>query len=144
LETAVVELVRSADPFEHVVLLSWHGGNDEPVGRAVRRLRREGRSVDVWRPSLEGADAHAGRFETSLMLAIAPTLVRDARPVGTSEPLGRLLPVLRERGVKAVATNGVLGDARGATAAEGQALFSDLVRSLGDLLDRDRVISAAT
>ncbi len=40
LETVVVELVRSAtDTFERVVLVSAHGGNAEPVERAVRLLR---------------------------------------------------------------------------------------------------------
>jgi creatinine amidohydrolase len=134
-EAALVELVRSADRFAGVVLLSWHGGNDEPVARAVSRLSRERRDVRVWRPCVDGADAHAGRFETSLMLAIAPGLVHDARPAGAPESLARLMPVLRERGVKAVSSNGVLGDARGATAAEGRALFRDLVGSIGAFLD---------
>ena len=35
LEAALVELVRSADHFADVVLLSWHGGNAAGVGRAV-------------------------------------------------------------------------------------------------------------
>jgi len=35
LEAALVELVRSADAFRDVTLVSWHGGNAEPVGRAV-------------------------------------------------------------------------------------------------------------
>jgi len=38
-EAAIVELVRSADHFDDVVLLSWHGGNAQPVDRAVTRLR---------------------------------------------------------------------------------------------------------
>jgi len=37
LETALVELVRSAAGFRDVTLVSWHGGNAEPVARAVAR-----------------------------------------------------------------------------------------------------------
>ena len=70
-----------------MVLLAWHGGNAEPLARAVARLRGEGRRVACWQPSHAGGDSHAGRIETSLMLAIAPELVGGARPVGTTEPL---------------------------------------------------------
>src|SRR4051812_37922419 len=69
LEEAVVELVRSAGAFEHAVLVAGHGGNAEPLDRAVGRLRAEGRRVTAWSPRIGGVDAHAGRFETSLMLA---------------------------------------------------------------------------
>jgi len=52
LEAAVVALCRSAEGFAAVILLSWHGGNDEPLARAVARLRAEGRPIARWRPSL--------------------------------------------------------------------------------------------
>ena len=97
LEAALVELVRSAAAFRDVTLLSWHGGNAEPVARAVARLRAEGRRVHLWEPHVDGGDAHAGRVETSLMLALAPELVRDERPVGATQPIDELLPRLRER-----------------------------------------------
>lgn len=135
-EEAIVELVRSAADFDDVVLLSWHGGNAEPVARAVARLRHDGRRVSAWQPSLEDVDAHAGRFETSLMLAIAPALVRDERPAGATEPLARLLPTLRERGVQAVSATGVLGDARRASRAEGESLLARLAAELGAHVDR--------
>jgi mycofactocin system creatininase family protein len=138
LELAVVELVRSAAGFAAVVLLSWHGGNAEPLARAVTTLRREGRPVACWQPSLEGGDAHAGRVETSLMLAIAPELVGDERPIGATDSLGMLLPVLRTQGVKAVSASGVLGDARGATDAEGRALLRDLSADLTAVFDAAR------
>jgi mycofactocin precursor peptide peptidase len=135
LEAVVVELVRSADHFEAVVLVCWHGGNVEPVARAVTRLRREGRSVGCWEPSVAGGDAHAGRVETSLMLAIAPELVGDERPVGATDPLENLLPALRDHGVRAISPNGVLGDARGASAQEGRRLLEEIVADLGAFVD---------
>jgi hypothetical protein len=52
LEHALVELVRSADHFADVVLVCWHGGNAEPVARAVRRSRDDGRVVNRWQPRL--------------------------------------------------------------------------------------------
>jgi mycofactocin system creatininase family protein len=135
LEAAVVALVRSAEAFAAVVLLSWHGGNAEPLARAVARLRAEGRAVALWQPAHAGGDAHAGRIETSLMLAIAPELVGAERPVGTTEPLATLMPVLREHGIRAASPNGVLGDARGASAEEGRALLSELVADLEAFVD---------
>jgi creatinine amidohydrolase len=131
LERVVIELVRSAAAhFGAVVLASWHGGNAEPLRRATALLRGEGHVVGRWEPSIRGGDAHAGRVETSLMLAIAPGRVRAERPVGASEPLADLLPVLRERGVGAVSPTGVLGDARGASAEEGRALLRRLTADL--------------
>jgi creatinine amidohydrolase len=136
-ETTLVELVRSAAAFDDVTLVSWHGGNAEPVARAVARLRAEGRDVHLWEPHVDGGDAHAGRVETSLMLALAPDLVRDERPVGATQPLDVLLPRLRADGVAAVSHNGVLGDARGATAEAGRALLERFVAEIEALLDAD-------
>jgi creatinine amidohydrolase len=135
LEITIVELVRSAAGFRDVTLVSWHGGNAEPVARAVAQLRGEGRPVHVWEPHVEGGDAHAGWVETSLMLALAPDLVRDERPVGAAQPIDELLPRLREYGVAAVSRNGVLGDARGACADDGRALLERFVGEIGSLLD---------
>ena len=69
------------------------------------------------------------------MLALAPELVRDQRPVGATQPIDELLPRLREDGVAAVSRNGVLGDARTATAGDGQALIERFVAEIGALLD---------
>jgi creatinine amidohydrolase len=138
LEAAVIALVRSTEHFAAVVLLSWHGGNVDPLARAVSRLREEGRRVACWQPSHECGDAHAGRVETALMLAIAPELVGEERPVGATEPLGLLLPRLREHGIKAVSLSGVLGDARGATAQKGRDLLRDLVAEFTAFVDGAR------
>jgi creatinine amidohydrolase len=134
LEETVVELVRSADAFGDVVLVAWHGGNAEPVGRAVARLRTEGRPVAVWEPRVSNGDAHAGRVETSLMLALEPSLVGSERPVGAVAPVASLLPRLRSQGVMSVASNGVLGDARGASAEEGERLLTRFVAEIGEML----------
>jgi creatinine amidohydrolase len=134
LELAVVELVRSADRFAAVVLVSWHGGNAEPLARAVARLRAERRRVSAWQPEVDG-DPHAGHTETSLMLALAPELVSDLRPVEATARLDVLLPTLRKAGVDAVSRSGVLGDSTGAAAEEGRALFDRLVADLTAFVD---------
>jgi creatinine amidohydrolase len=132
LAAVVVELGRSADvEYDHVIFVNGHGGNAEALGRAIAILRAEGRPVTSWSPVLAGADTHAGRTETSLLLAIAPDLVRvDRFEAGVTERLEDLLPALRAGGLAAVTANGVLGDPTGATAAEGRALLEQLVDDL--------------
>ena len=131
LEAVVVELVRSADAFAGVVLVDAHGGNAEPLEAATARLTAEGRSVLAWSPRVPGGDAHAGRSETSLMLALHPELVRleEAEP-GDQRPLADLLPELRAAGVAAISPNGVLGDPAGAGEAEGAVLLGALAAGL--------------
>ena len=118
----LVELVRSSR-FARVLFVCAHGGNAEPLAEAVRQLRDEGHAVWAWSPRWDG-DAHAGRVETSLLLALAPELVGAAREPGNVEPLSALMARLRAGGVRAVAPNGILGDPRGASAEEGRALLA--------------------
>jgi creatinine amidohydrolase len=131
LELVVMELVRSADAFAGVVLVNGHGGNVSTVARAQSRLTAEGRRVLAWSPQVDGGDAHAGRVETSIMLALVPAAVTmDRAEPGATEPLDTLLPRLMADGVGAVSPNGVLGDPTGATAPEGQALLDRLAADL--------------
>jgi creatinine amidohydrolase len=131
LELVVIELVRSAaEAFDAVVLVSGHGGNAATLTRVVRQLSDEGHQVHLHFPRWEG-DAHAGRTETALMLALRPEAVRlDVAEVGDTRPLAELLPALRASGVHGVSANGVLGDPREATAEEGQALLDSAVADL--------------
>ncbi|TWG08158.1 mycofactocin biosynthesis peptidyl-dipeptidase MftE [Saccharopolyspora dendranthemae] len=135
-ELLLVELGRSADAFAGVVLVSCHGGNAGPVRRAVRLLRDEGRKVLAWSPSGPADDSHAGRTETSAMLALRPHAVRLERAeAGNTEPLPALLDRLRAGGTAAVSDNGVLGDPRGASGAEGRRILKAWAESLLDAVD---------
>jgi len=135
-ELLLVELGRSATlTFSRVLLVSTHGGNTDAVRRAERRLRAESRDVRAWLPAWDG-DAHAGRAETSLELALAPNRVRLGRAeAGNTRPLTELMPGLRRSGVRAVSPNGVLGDPAGASAAEGAALLARLAADLLTAVD---------
>lgn len=136
-ELLLVELCRSADTsFSRTLIISAHGGNAEPVVRAVRRLREESRDVRAFAPRWKG-DAHAGRTETSVMLALAPERVRleNAEP-GNTTAIAELMPRLRRDGLRAVTANGVLGDPAGASAEEGEELLRRTVDDLVALVKR--------
>ncbi|WP_375484976.1 mycofactocin biosynthesis peptidyl-dipeptidase MftE [uncultured Jatrophihabitans sp.] len=131
LEHLVVELGRSAtDTFSRVALVNGHGGNCAPLERAVELLRYEGRDVRLFLPRYAG-DAHAGRSETSLMLALRPDAVRsELAETGDTRPLAELLPLLRSGGIAAVTRTGVLGDPTGASADEGQRLLDAIADAM--------------
>lgn len=139
LELVVVELVRSADHFDGVVLVSGHGGNAEPLLRAVSRLRGEGRDALAWFPDVPGGDAHAGHVETSILLALDPEAVDMARArTGAREALQDLMGRLRTSGVRSVSPDGVLGDPTTAAPAEGERILEELTRALAEAVGRWR------
>ena len=129
----VLELGRSADWAAGLVLVNGHGGNHSPVTSAVTTLVAEGRNVLSWWPKWPhradggAADLHAGRIETSLMLAIDPGLVRlELAGVGVDASIDEL----RKHGVRAVSPSGVLGDPRGASGGEGERFIDMFVTDL--------------
>lgn len=149
LSTLLVELGRHASRhWPAMLLVNGHGGNVAAIGDALGKLRAEGRDCHVWhagvRPSVLAAagvslvpDSHAGRVETSVMLALAPGDVRlDAAAAGETRPLTEIMTDLRTRGVRQLSPNGVLGDPAGASAAEGEALLALLAADLAATLDR--------
>lgn len=138
LETLLVELGRSADAFAGMVFVSAHGGNARPVHRAADLLSHEGRRVRAWQlPAPPGrADAHAGHTETSALLALDPGAVRrGAAEAGNTTRLPQLMPALVAAGVAAVSPNGVLGDPRGATGADGREILAAWTAALLSDLD---------
>ena len=140
-----LELGRSADWAAGVVFVNGHGGNHAALTSAVDTLTSEGRQVLSWWPKwprrADGGppDLHAGRIETSLMLAIDPGLVRLERAVaGPDTPLADLLGPLRAHGVAHVSASGVLGDPDGASGAEGERFVSEFVDDLVHEIERWR------
>lgn len=137
LELCLVELVRSLGPeVNATVLVCGHGGNAVPLALAVERLQGEGHRVVPWHPFVQGGDGHAGRTETSLLLAIAPEAVRPATAApGNPTSIRELMPALRVGGVRSVSANGVLGDPSGASPEEGRRLLAALVDDLAATVD---------
>jgi creatinine amidohydrolase len=141
LRTVLIELARSAGRWvRRTVFVNGHGGNLEAVCGAVELLNAEGRDVSWYgcappRSAGVAPDAHAGRTETSIMLALAPEVVRmDLAQPGNTAPLAELLPAMRAGSVRAVTGNGVLGDPAGANAEEGRELLAAMVDALVTVL----------
>lgn len=126
-ESAVVELVRSADHFSGVVLVNGHGGNTCSARAAAARCHGEGRRVLVVTCGAAGGDAHAGASETSLLLHLAPEVVRlDRIEAGELRPWSEVRDEVLAGGVAAVSANGVLGDPRDGSAVAGAELFAQI------------------
>lgn len=147
LHLVVLELARSLSTWAgRVVLVNGHGGNATTLAGAVTQLIAEGHDI-AWAPctpaarpgepkSLPEPDAHAGFWETSLMLHLQPASVRTPLPpAGDVRPMSELLPELTASGVRAVSPSGILGDPTGATAAQGAAIFDALVDALVARID---------
>lgn len=135
---AVVAIARSASWASGVLFANGHGGNADALTIAREAMDHEGLVHDVWSlPPYDGADLHAGRTETSVMLHIAPGSVDMSRAVaGTGGAAHDLLATMRAGGVRAVSPTGVLGDPTTATADHGRAVFAMWVGSLAQRLDR--------
>ena len=155
LELLLVELGRSAsETFNHLLIISTHGGNATRITlplrerdrappshaarrgrrsaerRAAERLRGESRDVLIWMPPLTGG-AHAGRTETSIELALRPTLVHQELALsGDTRPINELMPLIRASSVRSISPTGVLGDPTGASVTEGAALLTALADDL--------------
>jgi mycofactocin precursor peptide peptidase len=125
-----------------VVLVNGHGGNHGAIAAAVATLRAEGRSVMAWSPRWPrrrdgAADLHAGRIETSLMLAIDPGMVRLKLAAAGADAS---IDDLRAKGVRAVSPSGVLGDPSGASGGEGERLITAFVEDLVHHIEQWRPI----
>jgi creatinine amidohydrolase len=144
--SVMVELVRSADWAAGVVVVNGHGGNHDAIANAVNVLTAEGRNVLGWWPQWpqrrDGgpADLHAGRIETSMMLAIDPGLVRLELAVAGPDAS---VADLRSRGVRAVSSSGVLGDPDGASGREGERFITEFVADLVHQIERWRPLGPA-
>ncbi len=134
LELCIVELCRSADWAQRVVLVNGHGGNYSAVKAACTTLHREGRRVLDWWPEGSPDDLHAGRIETSVMLLIAPDEVSTSSMVNGPTPS---MQDLSQHGVKSLSNSGVLGDPRGASAEEGEQWLAKWVDDLVNAIIRD-------
>lgn len=142
--------------FERLVLFNGHGGQIGLLQVAARQLRAAHPSLAVlpcflWSgpggvaellPEPERSQGlHAGLAETSLMLHLAPAQVGPERPLDGQlpepPPTGWSLEgAVPEAWLTAdLSRCGVVGDARGASAELGEALFTRLVQGWQELLE---------
>jgi creatinine amidohydrolase len=142
--------------FSRIVLTSSHGGNFVPLAGALPSFELLCHERDVqliavlelqgWidalkaAPNARGLRQHdmpavqADLIETSIMLALDPALVRRDRIergfVGDFDLEGSFA----ERGLKALSSNGVLGDPTAATAELGEEILAHLAQYLLDAI----------
>jgi creatinine amidohydrolase len=147
-ETSVALLkdvcVFAARKFRAVALANIHlePRHIECLKRAVEEARKAGASVtwvditkkrwaDTLGPEFAKGD-HAGAFETSLMMAAAPEMVRERERISLA-PIDGLMPALK-KGAKTFAEAGgedaYFGDPTAANAEEGEAWLE----ALGEIL----------
>jgi creatinine amidohydrolase len=154
---ALVTEYVGATSARKLIIVNGHGGNRGVLEPLLHEIERTlGISACAVHPlslsmvPVGGAlpDIHAGIGETSLMLALAPDDVRldlmpgdgDVEP-GQAEAIGRQI---RDRGVTwpwssgqpDLATNGVIGDPRGASAELGRLILLSALEAASAALDR--------
>jgi creatinine amidohydrolase len=146
--SVVIDVARglAQHGFKRIVLLPTHGGNFRPLGEAVAQLGPlEGVQVIAF-PDVavllntilpaaaelnitpaEGG-VHAGEWETSMMLALRPELVKmeRAQPGYTGDLMSGVQRFFNE-GVHVLADNGVFGDPRRASASAGEKYVERIV-----------------
>ena len=144
--------------FTRVCFVPSHGGNFGPLAEMLPGLRAAvapGCTVDAytdlvgfmdfWQagvrehdPDLEGrVGGHADISETSEMLCIRPDLVREERAEKghVQEFDDELMERIFRDGFRAVTPNGVLGDARGASAAIGESCIANAADGIVAVLE---------
>jgi len=136
-------IVRSAARagFKRAMLLNGHGGNAEAVAVAAVDAQAESAipvaaatywhmAGDAFAPILERQSnvLHTCEAEASMVITLMPEAVRPARLAEQHGPHstrveGQPPALARRRSFKELSANGVIGDARSATPAKGEALL---------------------
>jgi creatinine amidohydrolase len=141
--------------FKRIVLLPTHGGNFQPLGTALERLgpldgvkvvgitdlsvlvnATLGLGAELGVPASEGG-LHGGEWETSMMLAVRPELVRMDQAVAgyTGDLEGGMERFLGE-GIHVLTDTGVFGDPKQASAEHGRRYLERLVDLAAELVER--------
>lgn len=144
----VADIVRSLarGGFGRVVLLPTHGGNFRPLACALELLgpipglrisaltdlnalfRIAALGVEEHDVPLGEGGVHAGEWETSMLMAIHPELVRldSAEPGFTGDPQVAVEAIFGG-GIHTVAENGVIGDPARSNAAHGGRYWDEVL-----------------
>ncbi|MEY4488445.1 MAG: hypothetical protein RIQ79_953 [Verrucomicrobiota bacterium] len=139
--------------FQRIAFWNTHGGNSAVLVPLIRDLQstpglRIGMLQHGFKPEQSPQEAaygfHAGEWETALMLALAPALVRRAKAVchypAQLDDAGELRPVGSALtfgwSTRDIAPAGVIGDATLATNEQGDTWVTATSRSLADRIAR--------
>jgi creatinine amidohydrolase len=150
------EIVRAL-PARNLLLVNGHGGNRGILEALGRELRADfGLNVCTLQlgalisPATGAAipEIHAGKDETSVMLALAPALVRREWLAGLNSPddgaairaliLDPAASFAWSSDDRRIAAAGVIGDAREASAEHGRAIVERVVEAAGQAIARLR------
>lgn len=138
--------------FKKIVIIPTHGGNFAPTEIAARQIAMELKETKIVAYtdlggflkqflstakkhgiSSETAGAHAGEFETSLILALEPKMVDMNRAEkGFTEDVTPLLTKIMVDGIGVVTKNGVIGNPIGASIEMGETYLEEATDFLVD------------
>jgi creatinine amidohydrolase len=135
---------------QRVILVNGHFGNQAALGIASDHIRfhrpdlRIG-TVSWWAATKavvaevlkDGDDIHANRAETSMMLAVAPELVRMDLASGADDP-DRTPGLVFRYTAPSLSTNGVTGSPSQATVELGEWLFKETADAMADMVEAGR------
>jgi len=144
--------------FHRVIIVPSHGGNFQTVAEAAQELEQEFPDRKIvgffnlnrliaashelskrYGISPGASGAHAGEFETSILLFLRPDLVNmKAAAEGFTGNIEPLIPDLLKHGLAGVTANGVLGDGRLGEASRGE----EYLRAWLDLILTEVNVSA--
>jgi creatinine amidohydrolase len=140
------EIVRAL-PARNLVIVNGHGGNRGILENLLHELHGDLslnacviHPFDLARPPSDGAaaDVHGGASETSLMLALAPELVRTDMIASAPPPSpASVAALIFDRGVTwpwrtddpRLARMGIIGDPAAASAEQGRAMVERMVEA---------------
>jgi creatinine amidohydrolase len=133
-----------------VMVINTHYGNAASLAMASDHLRLQRPDlqigvVDWWsatdylaaQATVDATDLHANRAETSLMLAVAPHLVRTEL-MATADDMDRTTDLVFRYTAAELSTNGVTGRPSEATPSLGEDLLERIVAPFVEKLERGR------
>jgi creatinine amidohydrolase/Fe(II)-dependent formamide hydrolase-like protein len=148
------EIARSL-PARNLAIVNGHGGNRGILEALAQDLRADfDLNVCVLHPAAWAEidtnaavpEIHGGKNETSMMLAVAPQLVRLEQMAQLTHPPAKetVYKTILDQGVtwpwttndKQIADMGVIGDARAASAEFGKRLLDNAAETAGGILRR--------
>lgn len=126
---------------ETIVFVNGHGGNGETLSHLAREVT-EADEIDLdaygweWMRAVDEHVGHAGELETSVLLHLCPDdvgepVAGDASTWDSTADGGVLRQFTDE-----FSENGAVGDATGASATQGQAVFETAVDALTSFIER--------